>query len=153
MNTSTKKTMNSKNVVQLTGITYRQLDYWVNSTQYLAPQCTAIGTGYSRKFEIEDVIVINALAQVYKMMRLMGGGEAVGLHHNVIDAMSMGLYPYAEVAAAQGATQAWMVWSVGDQIRIVFALEDHLFTPDSGQLVLNLKPHTDKVLDWFGVAA
>lgn len=61
-------TVSSQELVALTGLTYRQLDYWV-STGYLTPVGDSNpGTGRSRRFNLEEVDTARM------MVRLLGAG-------------------------------------------------------------------------------
>lgn len=152
-NMTTAKYMSSKNVVQLTGVTYRQLDYWVMRSEKLAPQCKQIGTGHRRKFSFEDVVVIAVLAQVYKTMSQIGAVDATGMQASLVDAIVDLIYPYAEVVAAGFNPPAWLVWDLSEdntRMMVVFDISRDLFTPASDQMIVSLKPASDKALTWFG---
>lgn len=58
--------LTSKQVTEITGISYRQLDYWTTTNFITASVCDEGGSGHFREFSKEDVLhilVINKLIE------------------------------------------------------------------------------------------
>lgn len=75
--TDSQTTFTSKQAAQLTGITYRQLDYWTRQG-YITPIVEADGPGSRRRWSLEQVerlcIVGDAVSNLDVMLSLPGGG-------------------------------------------------------------------------------
>lgn len=72
--TTTAVTVTSPQACRITGITYRQLDYWIR-TGVITPQVTADGSGSRRRFSILD---LRALAAIKTASPLLLGSASKG---------------------------------------------------------------------------
>lgn len=56
---------------QVTGVTYRRIDYWVRRG-YLRPANPAPGTGYARKFTVDDAVRVAAIDELSRLGVALG---------------------------------------------------------------------------------
>jgi hypothetical protein len=53
-------------VVTATGLTFRQLDYWARRTKSIFPTEDADGSGYARRWSVDDIARLTTIANVIR---------------------------------------------------------------------------------------
>lgn len=66
-------TYSSKDVCEITGVTYRKLDYWLRTGLVFASVARAAGSGSRRRFSIDDVAQVRRV----KLASDLRGGSLV----------------------------------------------------------------------------
>jgi len=110
--------------VRLSGLTYRQLDYWDRRNVIRPSIEDADGSGSRRYWSARDLAVLCAIGKVWRDLQAVGlAGRGVGPHADLIGELWTALHARAQVVIRHGSVTISVARPVidGHQMTLSFA--------------------------------